>query len=540
MAEIYGLRSGGGLEIKSGSLVGANNFTGGAAFQFIQSGTSGATVPSNLTSNGFTIMGVLGSTDGNNANTLIVSGAFVGDGRNITNINVENLDAAGSNHQVQFNDDGEFGASANFTFVTASAGTTNSKSLIVGASATHDISASGDILSNARMISVNGIRAGSEATAASQTYIELVGGASPALQPKGVDLTLNDESGNNRMRVGDAGALTVLDSTGSNTMFKVDTSSGPVDSIVLGLQGDEALEAANNLSIKITGSAKIEGDLIPVSDNQSDLGSASKKYAQVHAHSSSLGTATMGNSEVIGTFAVVGNTTIGDAATDTLTITADLASDLIPSADNSFDLGSAAAKYAQVHTFSASLGTAIMGNSEVDGTFRVTGNTTLGNAATDTVTFVADLASDLIPNADNSLDLGSAAFKYAQVHAHSSSLGTAIMGASQVTSTFLVEGASTMANISGSQYQITDAGAANFDGNLTVGGTTQFGGTITPEVDASFSLGSPTKRWANVFTGDLHLRNERGDWTLFEEADHIKVRNNLTGKMFRMALVADE
>jgi len=41
---------------------------------------------------------------------------FSGDGSGITNINVSNLDAVGSDTQVQFNQNGEFGANANFTY----------------------------------------------------------------------------------------------------------------------------------------------------------------------------------------------------------------------------------------------------------------------------------------------------------------------------------------------------------------------------------------------------------------------------------------
>lgn len=41
---------------------------------------------------------------------------FKGDGSGITNINVENLDAVGSDTYVQFNQNGEFGANANFTY----------------------------------------------------------------------------------------------------------------------------------------------------------------------------------------------------------------------------------------------------------------------------------------------------------------------------------------------------------------------------------------------------------------------------------------
>ena len=38
----------------------------------------------------------------------------------------------------------------------------------------------------------------------------------------------------------------------------------------------------------------------------------------------------------------------------------------------------------------------------------------------------------------------------------------------------------------------------------------------------------------NVYTGDFHMKNERGDWTLFEESDHIRIRNNATGQEFKL------
>jgi hypothetical protein len=38
----------------------------------------------------------------------------------------------------------------------------------------------------------------------------------------------------------------------------------------------------------------------------------------------------------------------------------------------------------------------------------------------------------------------------------------------------------------------------------------------------------------NVYTGDFHMKNERGDWTLFEESDYLRIRNNKTGQEFKM------
>ena len=62
------------------------------------------------------------------------------------------------------------------------------------------------------------------------------------------------------------------------------------------------------------------------------------------------------------------------------------------------------------------------------------------------------------------------------------------------------------------------------------------GGDVLPDADSTRSLGSPSKRWANIYTGDLHLRNNRGDWTILEEEDFLCVVNNKTGKKYKMML----
>ena len=61
-------------------------------------------------------------------------------------------------------------------------------------------------------------------------------------------------------------------------------------------------------------------------------------------------------------------------------------------------------------------------------------------------------------------------------------------------------------------------------------------GNVTPGTDDTYNLGSATYRWANVYTGDLHLKNDRGDWTILEEEDYLCVVNNATGKKYKMML----
>lgn len=61
-------------------------------------------------------------------------------------------------------------------------------------------------------------------------------------------------------------------------------------------------------------------------------------------------------------------------------------------------------------------------------------------------------------------------------------------------------------------------------------------GNILPADHGTYNLGSDDYRWANVYTQDLHLQNERGDWTLVEEEDMLTVRNNKTGKLYKIVL----
>ena len=88
---------------------------------------------------------------------------------------------------------------------------------------------------------------------------------------------------------------------------------------------------------------------------------------------------------------------------------------------------------------------------------------------------------------------------------------------------------------------LTIVGAVTGSGNiqcltLNVSGATEVAGNILPSADNTFDLGSASKRFANMYTGDLHLRNDRGDWTIIEEEDYLSVVNNKTGKRYKMML----
>jgi hypothetical protein len=107
-------------------------------------------------------------------------------------------------------------------------------------------------------------------------------------------------------------------------------------------------------------------------------------------------------------------------------------------------------------------------------------------------------------------------------------------------------GAATLINVGNSAGLVTFNNAVNINGNATLGNASSdrvlFNAYVTssilPANDQAFDLGSPGLRWQNVYTGDLHLRNDRGDYTLIEEEDFLSIRFNKTGKRYKFLLEA--
>ena len=82
------------------------------------------------------------------------------------------------------------------------------------------------------------------------------------------------------------------------------------------------------------------------------------------------------------------------------------------------------------------------------------------------------------------------------------------------------------------------------EANLTFDGSTlTVGGDIKPAVDNSSDIGSTTKRWANLYTADVHLNNEgtdgneidgtTGDWNIQEGEDDLYLLNRKSGKKYK-------
>ena len=145
--------------------------------------------------------------------------------------------------------------------------------------------------------------------------------------------------------------------------------------------------------------------LRPKTTNTVDLGTSSLKYKDAYlagdlsvAAITATGALSAGSTSITGTLSVStdttltgnltanGNTILGNAATDTVTVNADVASSLIPSVDDSYDLGAVGSEWrnayidgtAYIDTGSIDIANVatlnVSGNADVDGDLTVTGN----------------------------------------------------------------------------------------------------------------------------------------------------------------------
>ena len=151
----------------------------------------------------------------------------------------------------------------------------------------------------------------------------------------------------------------------------------------------------------------------------------------------------------------------------------------------------------------------LTGNANIQGNITLGGNITIGDTSSDTIAFGGDLSTDIIPNANNTLDLGSSTDKFAEVHAtlvngttFKAASGNVVSGSSQVFSDIsgdiTIAGDGTAAIEAGvivnADVNATAAIAhtkLDFDGSGIISGSTQLDGTAlgtTSDIEASGSF----------------------------------------------------
>lgn len=217
-----------------------------------------------------------------------------------------------------------------------------------------------------------------------------------------------------------------------------------------------------------------------------------------------------------------GNTTIGNAATDTVTITADVSSNIIPSADSTYTLGDSSnywsAGYIDALTTTGNV--SVGGNLTVTGNATISGNLTFGDADTDTVSFSADVVSDILPDVTGIYDLGSATKQWQDLFID----GTANID-SLVADTADINGGT----IDGAIIGGTTAAAGTFSTLTGTGTTTLAGATTTADINfgdndkAVFGAGSDLQIYHD---GTHSYISEQGTGNLRIPVSNINVRDS--------------
>ena len=93
----------------------------------------------------------------------------------------------------------------------------------------------------------------------------------------------------------------------------------------------------------------------------------------------------------------------------------------------------------------------------------------------------------------------------------------------------VIDGASNSANVYLNNYV---SGAVY----LCSGGGTVYSTTILPITTATYTLGSASYRWSTIYTNDLSLKNDYGDYTIVEGEENLYLYNNKSGKVFTFNL----
>ena len=233
------------------------------------------------------------------------------------------------------------------------------------------------------------------------------------------------------------------------------------------------------------------------------------------------------------------------------------------------------------NTLTVNLDTALAGLSTVtgSGTFTAGAFTTVGAATVGSVASTAGMTATTISGSgaftgastaafagnvstQGSFVIGNASMSEADLEQLDGiTAGTAaaskavVLDASKNIATIGTVGCGAITSTGNSSFaQITLSSNLVANGNVDLGSDTSdsvtFNGLLDSDIvpDAtgnSRKLGSSTKKFSavyatNVYTGDMHLKNERGDWTIFEESDHLRIRNNATGQTFKMAMTPIE
>jgi len=211
-----------------------------------------------------------------------------------------------------------------------------------------------------------------------------------------------------------AGTGVVSNATGVH----IGQSVGTTDNVTFNdvtINGNAALGSATSDVISFNG--RVNTSIVPAANITYDLGSSTLRWKDLYLSGSTInlggqtlsdtaGALTLSNTTINDVLTVSGNTTLGDATSDVLTVTARLASNLVPSANVTHTLGTNALRFSDVFSGNLVTGTLTVDtDATINGNLVVSGSLVTINVATLSVTdSLIQLASN--NTVSDTLDIG--------------------------------------------------------------------------------------------------------------------------------------
>jgi hypothetical protein len=181
-----------------------------------------------------------------------------------------------------------------------------------------------------------------------------------------------------------------------------------------------------------------------------------------------------GSQTIAGDLTVLGNTVLGNEASDTITINGRLATtDLLPLQDNTYDIGSGSLRWRDLFlSRNGQIGgtLSVAGLTTIASDLRVNGNTVLGDAPSDTITLNGRFNTSLLPASDNTYDIGSGSLRWRDLF---------LSRNGQIGGTLSVAGSVTL------NSTLSVAGSATLGSTLDVAGVTTFAHSVAIRPAAS-------------------------------------------------------
>lgn len=191
------------------------------------------------------------------------------------------------------------------------------------------------------------------------------------------------------------------------------------------------------------------------------------------------------------------------------------------------------------------------GNLDITNNLTVKGNTVLGdgcNNSTIHLNGAVTLSCDVLPNSNNTRSIGVTGNRLANLFSNAITAGSLTVD-NKATSAATVDADpdTTLVTKGYLNSKITPSTGPIVLGSGCAQSTINLNGAVTlscdmaPNLHNTRSIGTNTNRLlalyaTDVYTGDLHLKNDKGDWTMIEAEDYLTIRNNKTGKTFRLLM----